>query len=90
MKTENLTKYTCDACGADEYVVDKESAKIREYKLPVRCFGARLSTVPELVTKTIHLCPDCSWRLDEAISTRFKVCYIAGYGLQMERRKTDE
>ena len=33
-RAENLTKYTCDICGKNEYVKKDDAAPMQEYRLP--------------------------------------------------------
>ena len=85
MKTENLTKYTCDACGKSEYLDKKESSPMQEYRLPMEYLdecGRRHG----LTNARVDLCSKCANQLAQNLSKYYDIYSMAYAGVTMKSR----
>jgi hypothetical protein len=89
MKVENLTKYTCDACGRYELVGKNESNPMQEYRLPMKYY-AENGKQCGLTNSKVDLCSDCAKKLEKILSKHYDICFIAYEGVRMNRRADDE
>lgn len=89
MKTENLTRYTCDLCKKNEYVNKDDAKPMQEYRLPMRYYN-EYGTQHGLTNQRVDLCSDCLRELERVLSEHYDMCFIAYEGVRMNRRATDE
>ena len=86
MKTENLTKYTCDACGISEYVDKKESSPMQEYRLPMKYYDES-GRNHGLTNASVDLCSKCAHELEHHLSKHYDIYSMAYAGVTMTRRE---
>ena len=89
MKTEQLTKYTCDACGYYEFVGKDDPRPMQEYRLPMKYYaenGRQLG----LTNQKVDLCSACLAELEQILSKHYDICSIAYEGVRMKRRADNE
>lgn len=89
MKTENLTKYTCDACLKSEYVGKYKVRPMQEYSLPMKYYNENGRCIG-LTKENVDLCGDCAAVLEQILSKYYDICSTAYLGVSMKRRATDE
>ncbi len=89
MKTENLTKYTCDACGKSEYVDKKDSSPMQEYRLPMKYFDES-GRQYGLTNARVDLCSDCAHELEQNLFKHYDIYSMAYAGVTMTRRADNE
>lgn len=85
MKTENLTKYTCDACGKSEYVDKKDSSPMQEYRLPMKYFDES-GRQHGLTNEKVDLCSECAHELELNLFKHYDIYSMAYVGVTMVKR----
>lgn len=85
-KTENLTKYTCDVCGKEEFVNKGDSAPMQEYRLPMKYY-TETGREHGLTNQRVDLCSECLQRLECDLSEHYDMYMVAYGGVVMKRKE---
>lgn len=88
MKTENLTRYTCDCCGKCEYADKSESSPMQQYRLPMKYYD-ETGRKNGLTNQSVDLCSDCLCELERILSVHYNMYCQAYVGTTMKRRADD-
>ena len=89
MKTENLTKYTCDVCGKSEYVKKDDYSSIQEIRLPMKYYD-ETGRQNGLTNQKVDICSECFKVLESDLSKHYDMCLIAYCGVEIKRHQTEE
>lgn len=88
MKTENLTKYTCDSCGTSEYVTKDSPNPMQEYRLPMKYYS-ETGRHQGFTNQKVDLCSKCAHELEHILSLHYDIFSQAYMGVKMERRENE-
>lgn len=89
MKTENLTRYTCDLCKKTEYLGKNDANPMQQYRLPMKYYD-ECGRDHGMTNQQVDLCADCLRELGRVLSEHYDMCCIAYVGVRMKRRATVE
>ena len=89
MKSENLTKYTCDVCGKSEYVPSKESSPMQEIRLPMKYYD-ETGRQHGLTNERVDMCSACFCALERDLSEKYDMCSISFGGVRIKRHPTEK
>jgi hypothetical protein len=89
MKTDNLTRYTCDCCGKCEYATKSETSPMQQYRLPMKYYD-ETGRNHGLTNSAVDLCKDCSRDLESILSAYYEMYSQAYVGVQMKKREPKE
>jgi hypothetical protein len=84
-RAENLTKYTCDICGKNEYAKKNDAAPMQEYRLPMKYY-TETGKFSGMTNQRVDLCSDCSRELERTLSEHYDM-YMVAYGDVVMKRK---
>ena len=84
-KTENIIKYTCDACGKIECVKKGDAPPMQEVRLPMKYYDES-GRAHGLSNTSLDLCAECARALEHDLSQYYDMCCIAYEGVRMKRR----
>jgi hypothetical protein len=89
MKTDNLTRYTCDCCGKCEYAPKGETAPMQQYRLPMKYYD-ETGRNHGLTNQSVDLCSDCLRELEQVLSEHYDIYCQAYVGVKMVKREPKE
>ena len=85
MKTDNLTRYTCDCCGKCEYTTKDQTSPMEQYRLPMRYYD-ETGRNRGLTNQSVDLCDDCSRELERILLPSYDMYVQAYAGVTMKLR----